>query len=228
MSVDVHDNDASLHEAPVVDARRKPLLMVLIAVAAILAVVLAGFIGYGLRSTGSASTPSASSVDAGFARDMSTHHQQAITMAAYTRDNTTDPAIKILAYDIESSQEFQVGEMQGWLDSWGLSRESPTPMSWMTGHHLEADGLMPGMATPAQVSKLLTLHGEALNIFFLQLMLHHHQGGVEMAQYAQLHATTDYVRTLAGSMFAAQSNEILEMESMLLQRGAAPLPPPTG
>ena len=63
-------------------------------------------------------------MDAGFAWDMSTHHQQAITMAGYTRDNTDDPAIKVLAYDIETSQYFQVGEKQGWLDTWGLPRES--------------------------------------------------------------------------------------------------------
>ena len=45
-------------------------------------------------------------------------------MAGYTRDNTDDPAIKVLAYDIETSQYFQVGEKQGWLDTWGLARES--------------------------------------------------------------------------------------------------------
>ncbi len=33
-----------------------------------------------------------SSVDAGFARDMSTHHQQAITMAGYARDNSDEPS----------------------------------------------------------------------------------------------------------------------------------------
>jgi uncharacterized protein (DUF305 family) len=98
----------------------------------------------------------------------------------------------------------------------------------MVGHSLEPDGLMPGIATPAQVSKLLTLHGEALNILFLQLMVHHHQGGVEMAQYAEEHAETSYVRDLAGAMYTAQSNEIIEMSQMLAQRGATELPPPTG
>ncbi len=68
-------------------------------------------------------------------------------------------------------------------------------MSWMNGHeHLAADGLMPGMATPAQMTKLQTLHGKALDIVFLQLMIRHHQGGVAMAQYAAAHATQPYVR----------------------------------
>ncbi len=48
---------------------------------------------------------------------MSTHHGQAVTMASYERDNTSDPALKVLAYDIEGQQSFQIGEMQGWLDT---------------------------------------------------------------------------------------------------------------
>ena len=63
-------------------------------------------------------------------------------MAGYERDNTTNPALKVLAFDIETSQETQVGEMTGWLAAWGLSRAgSNTPMSWMAGHgHVGADG----------------------------------------------------------------------------------------
>lgn len=149
-------------------------------------------------------------------------------MAGYTRDNTSDPAVKILAYDIETSQYFEIGQMQGWLDSWGLPHQSSaTQRTWMAGHaHLQADGLMPGMATPAQMSKLETLHGNALDIFFLQLMIHHHQGGVPMAQYAAAHASQHYVRDLAQSMVVAQSGEIVQMERMLRQLGSSPLPPP--
>ena len=70
-------------------------------------------------ATTSAASPSTTSVDAGFARDMSTHHTQAVTMATYERDNTTDKGLRLLAYDIETQQQFQIGEMQGWLDSGG-------------------------------------------------------------------------------------------------------------
>ena len=91
---------------------------------------------------------------------------------------------------------------------------------------VSANGLMPGMATPAQMAKLQTLHGKAMDILFLQLMIHHHQGGVAMAQYAAQHAQEAYVRNLAGHMVAAQSTEIIEMEQMLRQLGGTPLPPP--
>ncbi|MCW2495415.1 DUF305 domain-containing protein [Jatrophihabitans sp.] len=229
MSTDVRDSEVAWDEAPSGPARPNPLLITLIAVAVAIALVLAGLIGHLVNQPSSDSSVMATSasVDAGFARDMSTHHQQAITMAGYTRDNTTDPAIKVLATDIETGQEFQVGEMQGWLDTWGLSRNSPTPMSWMVGHSLEPDGLMPGLATPAQMARLESSHGKALDILFLQLMIHHHQGGVVMAKYAADNAKISYVRDLAGSMYTTQSNEIVQMGQLLLKLGGSQLPPPS-
>jgi uncharacterized protein (DUF305 family) len=210
---------------------RRPLTVILVCVLAVAALVIAGTTGWLVGSSSDTPTPvTANSVDAGFARDMSTHHTQAIEMANYARDYTSDPSIKILARDIETQQYFQLGEMQGWLDNWNLSRTSTLPvMSWMNGHgQLAADGLMPGMATPPEMSKLETLTGKTLDIDFLQLMLRHHQGGLPMAQYAAAHATQPYVRLLASKMVEAQSREIIQMEQLLRERGAVPLPaPPT-
>jgi uncharacterized protein (DUF305 family) len=212
-------------------ARRRPLTVILVCVLTVAALVIAGTTGWLIGSSSTApATVTESSVDAGFARDMSTHHTQAIEMANYARDYTSDPSIKMLARDIETQQYFQLGEMQGWLDVWNLSRSSSEPvMGWMNGHEqLTSDGLMPGMATPAEVNKLQTLTGKALDIYFLQLMLRHHQGGLPMAQYAAAHATQPYVRLLASKMVEAQSREIIQMEQLLRGRGASPLPaPPT-
>ena len=209
---------------------RRGLTTALIAILAVAALVVAGTGGWLIANRASSSSTSiaASSVDAGFARDMSTHHTQAITMAGYERDTTTNPSLKLLAFDIETSQENQLGQMQGWLDTWGLSRTSSLPqMSWMVGHnHVLTDGLMPGMATPAQMDQLETLHGNDLDVFFLQLMIRHHQGGLPMAQYAADHATEPYVRNLAVKMVQLQTSEIISMEQTLRQLGGTPLPAP--
>jgi uncharacterized protein (DUF305 family) len=201
------------------------LLGVIILVAVL---VLAGTAGWLIRGGGSSSsTPKAGSVDAAFAQDMTAHHIQAVTMAGYERDNTTNPGLKVLAFDIETAQQFQVGQMSGWLDAWGVGRNNPHPMAWMGHAHAVVNGLMPGMATPAQMSKLESLHGKALDVFFLQLMIRHHQGGLPMARYAEEHAKEPYVRTLAGAVIAGQTSEIVEMEQLLRQLGGSPLPPPT-
>jgi uncharacterized protein (DUF305 family) len=205
------------------------LRIALIAVLAVAALTSAATVGWLAGQHNGAASVSDSSVDAGFARDMSTHHQQAVLMAGFERDHTGNADLKLLAYDIEDTQSFEIGEMQGWLDSWGLERStSRAQMTWMGGHaHLGADNLMPGMATGDQLNHLQALQGKALDIAFLQLMIHHHQGGISMERYAVEHAKQPYVRNLARSMMAAQSSEIVSMEQTLRQLGGAPLPPPT-
>jgi uncharacterized protein (DUF305 family) len=202
------------------------VLLAIMAVAIVVAAVAGGFYWGSRSDSGSTSKPSA--VDIGFARDMTTHHQQAIEMAAYARDNSTNPDVVHLAYDIETNQSIELGEMTGWLDSWGLTRYSANPMSWMGGHgmHMGAGTLMPGMATSAQLATLMSSKGRSLDLLFLQLMIHHHQGGGPMARYAAQHASKDYVRTLAGHMLANQSTETLQMERLLRQLGGSPLPAP--
>lgn len=219
------DTATELPDEEVAPSRSLRVVLICTLVAAALAI--AGATGWLLGHRDSASI-SASSVDAGFARDMSAHHDQAVQMAGYTRDHTSNQSIKLLAYDIETSQYVELGQMQGWLDGWGLTRSSTIPqMAWMHGqHHLEADGLMPGMATQSEIGKLLGLTGKPLDIYFLQLMIRHHQGGLPMAQYAVAHASRSYVRDLARKMVQNQSNEIVTMEQLLRQLGGSPLPAP--
>ena len=202
-------------------------MWVVIAVA-VLSLAVAGGYAWGNRGDEGIASPSATSVDAGFAWDMSTHHAQAVTMANFVRDHSSNSQLRILAYDIETEQQFQIGEMAGWLDVWGLPATSTqTQMAWMSGHgHLTADGLMPGMATPTELNKLMSLRGNALDVFFLQLMIRHHQGGLPMAQYGADHASSSYVRRLAQSIVNAQSGEIVSMEQLLRQLGGSPLPAP--
>lgn len=229
MSADVQADSASTDETLLTGTPgRRALPIVLVAILTVAALVAALTLGHlwGTHSSKSSGSVADSSVDAGFARDMSTHHTQAVTMAGYERDHTTNASLKLLAFDIETSQEFQIGQMQGWLDVWGLSRETSRPvMSWMGGHaHLDG-GLMPGLATAAQMSKLESLQGKPLDILFLQLMIRHHQGGLQMAQYGADHAGKAYVRDLAQSIINAQSAEVIEMEQLLRQLGGSPLPP---
>jgi uncharacterized protein (DUF305 family) len=181
--------------------------------------------------------PPADSVDVGFAQDMSVHHQQAVTMAAWERDHTGDPALKVLAGDIETTQNNQVGRMQGWLELWGAaSLPNGNYMTWMTdptdhsmqGMHMGAPGAgvaqMPGMATPADLRNLKAATGPALDVLFLQLMLRHHIGGNGMLEYAAAHATTPQARNLATQMHAAQDAEVVTMTQLLTERGGTPLP----
>ncbi|WP_236831399.1 DUF305 domain-containing protein [Blastococcus sp. KM273128] len=181
--------------------------------------------------------PSTDSVDAGFARDMSAHHLQGVEMANLAADRSQDPAIRQLAFDISSTQTNQVGRMQGWLSLWGLSVSGGQSMGWMdgaSGHDMssmgtnpgDADGLMPGMATEAEIAELRGLSGSAFDVEFLRLMIRHHQGAKEMAEYAAANAAQPELATLARTMAETQAAEVETMTGMLAARGGAPLPAP--
>jgi uncharacterized protein (DUF305 family) len=227
--------DTSVRPDPEVDDDPAPvrpsnrgLRLGLLAIIAIAALITAGALGYALNGNDTSTAASApNAVDVGFAQDMATHHVQAVTMAGYERDTTSNPTLKTLAFDIETAQEFQVGEMQGWLDQWNKSRNDPDQMSWMgSAVGIGPTALMPGMATAAQLTKLESSTGKPLDILFLQLMIHHHQGGLQMAAYGRDHATNPSVVRLAGAMYTLQSQELVQMEQLLRSLGGTPLPPP--
>jgi uncharacterized protein (DUF305 family) len=211
----------------------RPLIAVLAAVGLLLFGAAAGLL-IGLPGSSATSTPTADSVDVGFAQDMSVHHQQAVQMASWERDHTTDPALKQLAFDIETTQLQQIGRMQGWLGLWGAAA-LPTGghMAWMASAAHSHDGAtatsgavdtMPGMATSDHLRQLRAASGPALDVLFLQLMLRHHEGGVVMLQYAADDAAVPEVRNLAAQMLSAQLSESAYLKQLLAARGGTPLP----
>jgi uncharacterized protein (DUF305 family) len=191
-----------------------------------LVLVLAGVIG-GIalgRSTATTYGPAEGSLDVGFLQDMVGHHSQAVQMAVWARNNTADPAVRQIAFDIESTQTSQVGRMEGWLTLWGepLSPPSGQYMGWMG----MPTATMPGMASDEDLARLRASTGRELDVVFLQLMLRHHQGGLPMMQAAADDASVPAVQALAQSMVTSQTSESAVMTQMLAERGATPLPAP--
>lgn len=159
-----------------------------------------------------AAAPGDDSVEAGFARDMSTHHAQAVEMALLIRDRTTDPLIAGLALDILLTQQGQIGRMSGWLDVWGLpATGSERPMAWM-GH--EVEGRMPGMASAAEIARLAELDGVEAEREFFRLMIRHHEAALPMAQALLERSDDEVVRRLATSILSSQQAEIEIMRRM--------------
>lgn len=222
------------------------------AVALLLLGAAAGML-IGLPGSTSVPVPGPDSVDVGFAQDMSVHHEQAVRMASWERDHTTDPELRQLAFDIETGQSRQIGYMQGWLGLWRASNQSPTGyMRWMPADEPGMPGMsghggasgaqpgpgggragaagagvaqMPGMASDQEIRALTTSTGPAMDTLFLRLMLRHHQGGAPMLRYAARAAQEPEVRNLATQMLTSQTAESDYMRQLLVARGATPLPP---
>lgn len=211
---------------------RSPLRTALLAVIAVGLVLLGGGLAVAL-GIGRTADPTAESVDAGFSKDMARHHLQGVEMANLVPGRSQDPEVRQLAFDISATQTNQAGRMQGWLALWGLPLTGGETMAWMSdsgGHDhdmADVDGvLMPGMATEDELANLRQLSGTEFDVEFLRLMIRHHQGGKDMAEYAAEHAGERAVRELADTIAQTQTAETGTMTDMLTARGGTPLPAP--
>jgi uncharacterized protein (DUF305 family) len=201
--------------------RRALLLGALVAVVALVIGYLGGLIVPRL------STPGDNSPEAGFARDMSSHHGQAVEMAMIAWQKSGNAAIREMAYDIATGQQAQIGIMQTWLVDWHLSPTGTRPkMAWMPNgsHELLPDGRMPGMATDDEINKLRNLTGNPLDVLFCQLMLRHHLGGIHMVSGLLSLSHDMQVTDVATQMKNAQQNEVTNLRNLLTDLGAQPLP----
>jgi uncharacterized protein (DUF305 family) len=193
-----------------------------------------------VAAAGCSPTPADDSAEAGFARDMATHHAQAVEMAFIIRDATSDAALRALAADIIVTQSAQRGMFMAWLQMWGLPQAATGPrMAWMPSpgtrdtsampHAHGADAttglpLMAGMATDAELDRLRLATGRDAEVLFLQLMIRHHEGGVLMAQALLDRSDREEVVTVVRGIDSGQTGEIATMAQMLTARGAQPLP----
>lgn len=232
------------HGSPDLEPAGRQVRDLLLVLAATVALLVAGTVGYGIARHGRPAVPASGSAEAGFARDMSVHHDQAVKMSLLARDRSTDPAIRYLALDIATGQTSQVGTMSGWLQQWGLNQtdDSRPRMAWMTGHGghtmndgaepdamtsqamsamtaLHPDGRMPGMATQGEIEELTRLTGRPAEVLWLRLMIRHHMGGIAMAREALALVKPSYEKTLADSIVGSQQSDITYMRDLLKVRG---------
>jgi uncharacterized protein (DUF305 family) len=180
---------------------------------------LAGLLTPGLRAPGD------NSAEAGFTRDMITHHSQAIDMAMVAFQQGHLPEVRTVGLDIALGQQTQVGTMYRWLEEWNLlPTGTRPPMAWMPdGTSVLVNGLMPGMATDDDLDRLYGSTGKDFDTFFLQLMLRHHLGGIHMVYGVLEQSDRDEVVVLATRMKEGQQAEIEVLRNLLTKLGIRPL-----
>ncbi|HEX5857018.1 MAG TPA: DUF305 domain-containing protein [Microbacterium sp.] len=170
--------------------------------------------------------PATDSAEAGFARDMQVHHGQAVEMAMTIYEKTEDEGIRTLAYDMATAQAGQAGEMYGWLVQWGLSQSGGPLMGWMADASGSHDGhdagpsatdaelrAAMGMAGPDELAALDAATGTEADCMFLELMIRHHEGAIEMVDAILERGDEPRVLAVARSMASVQQGEIDAMVS---------------
>jgi len=114
--------------------------------------------------------------DISFMKNMIPHHAQAVVMAALVAERTNRKELLDVAGRIDVSQADEIKFMQTWLNERG-----EVPMSHKNGTKHKMDK-MSGMATPEQMAELKSLKSADFDKLFLQLMITHHEGAVEMVE----------------------------------------------
>ena len=147
--------------------------------------------------------------DTEFARMMIVHHEGAIEMADLAIGNANTNEVRTLAEDISAAQEPEIEEMTSWLQAWG---EATAPEHGGMDH----GGMqMDGMSQEEAMAELGSLSAEEFDQRFLELMIEHHLGAVEMAQGELENGENPQALELAEQIIEAQQAEVSEMEQML-------------
>jgi uncharacterized protein (DUF305 family) len=217
----MQDLDADVESEQATPARRHGLTPLAAAVLAVMSGLAVGFAAGVFVAT--PSHPGEDSPEAGFARDMSTHHGQAVEMGMIAWQRASTQSVRQMAYDIATTQKGQMGIMLNWMNTWGVSpTSSKPPMSWMKHGKdmVREDGSMVGMATKEQLAELRSAKGTQVDILFCKLMIAHHVGGVHMAEGVVELSDHPEVVKLAQGMISAQQSEIAALREILAKLGA--------
>lgn len=174
---------------------------------AILGLVVAGC-GREESRTQRGATPEANETDVEFLQSMIPHHREALEMAMLAETRAASPQVKELAGRIIKAQQPEIDQMEAMLRRLGES--SSDSEDAMAGH----EGGNTGMS-PERMAVLEKASGTEFDRMFLEMMIEHHQGAIEMSEKELEGGRFDEAKDLARKIRDAQQAEIAEMRTLL-------------
>jgi len=163
-----------------------------------------------------------SDADVEFMTGMIPHHAQAVIMANWAPTHGARADVGVLCARIAVGQTDEIAMMQQWL----ADRSLPVPDAKNTRMRMKMNGvehdmLMPGMLSDEEMAALDKARGPEFDRLFLQGMIRHHQGAIDMVDVlfkAYGAAQDETIFKFANDVFADQSIEIDRMTKMLAER----------
>jgi len=151
-------------------------------------------------ASGDGSNSSFSADDQMFAAMMIPHHEQAIEMADIALGKSADPEILALANEIKAAQGPEIEQMK----SWGSSKTGSH-----AGHMMDE-----GMLSYDEMAQLKDANGAEFDRLFLEGMIKHHQGAIQMADMI-IDSVNEEAALLGKNIVDSQSAEIERMRQLL-------------
>lgn len=159
--------------------------------------------------------------DVQFATDMMQHHAQAIEMVTLTQGRSLDPEVQQIADDIREAQVPEIETMTDWLTAWDQEIPATSMDHANAGHDMEdmggesMDMNMPGMMSADEMDSLENASDTDFQQLWLEMMIEHHTGAIEMAEAEQQDGVNEDAKALAGTIVETQQAEISTMEGLL-------------
>ncbi|WP_223627697.1 DUF305 domain-containing protein [Microbacterium sp. EST19A] len=160
---------------------------------------------HGGSSSAPAETADANEADVMFARMMIEHHTQAVDMSdTILAKEGIDEQVTALAEDIKAAQQPEIEKMESWLQDWDAADTDTGEMDHGGGMMTEEDMQALDDATGVEASRL-----------FLEQMIEHHNGAIDMAQDEIDNGQNSDAVNLAQTIVDTQTAEIATMEEIL-------------
>ncbi|WP_237582547.1 DUF305 domain-containing protein [Clavibacter phaseoli] len=143
--------------------------------------------------------------DVMFVQMMKPHHEQAIEMADMILEKgDISTEVTQLATEIKAAQVPEIEQLDAWISDWGIE-ESASGM----------DHSMDGMMSDDDMSALGSATGTEAEKLFLEQMVQHHEGAVEMAQTEIDKGQNPDAMSMATTIVQTQNDEIATMKDLL-------------
>ena len=155
--------------------------------------------------------------DVAYASGMIQHHAQALTMVDLAMGRQLDLEVQLLAEGIRAAQGPEIEQLTDWLTEW----DQPVPETTRDhanahgGGGPEMDSGMPGMMSAEDMAALEEAKGADFQQMWLEMMIEHHEGAIEMAQTEQSEGKHPAAIDLAKKIESAQQDEVSTMEDLL-------------
>lgn len=135
-----------------------------------------------------------------FLASMLPHHQEAVNSSELILAKSTNTTVKAFAQKVITDQTKEITDMKSWYKTW-YGKEYV------------------GSAATSMMGDMATMQGAALDTAYLNGMISHHQGAIDMAKkvltFSNLHSETT---TLANNIITNQSDEIVELRKILAKK----------
>jgi uncharacterized protein (DUF305 family) len=205
---------------------RKSLVGTVFAVLTFGAVLAGCGTGHNMPGMGNPTAPSSrpsdhNQADVAFAQQMIPHHSQALDMAKLVAGHTTNSKVVDLAGRIEQAQEPEIQRMSSWLNAWGARAGRMGDMPGMPSDQpmpgMNAPSGVPGMMAADEMTRLEQANNAEFDRMWLQMMIQHHQGAIDMARTELAGGVNSEAKSLAQSIIDGQQAQITEMKGILVQ-----------